>query len=152
MQFNYLSSEYDRSVTLAGGKLARALVRTRSLEPYVVEEHRPGPACRSDDEFLEYVRSFGVSGYHPMGTCRMGSDAGGVVDERLRVRGIDGLRVVDASVMPLLVSAQTNASTIMLAEKAADLIREDAAKDLPNSVQSTLSAATRARQASLHST
>jgi choline dehydrogenase-like flavoprotein len=136
MQFNYLSSEYDQSVTLAGGKLARALVRTRSLEPYVVEEHRPGPDCRSDDEFLEYVRSFGVSGYHPMGTCRMGSDAGGVVDERLRVRGIDGLRVVDASVMPLLVSAQTNASTIMLAEKAADLIREDAAKDLSNSVQS----------------
>jgi choline dehydrogenase len=82
----------------------------------------------------------------------MGSDAGGVVDERLRVRGIDGLRVFDASVIPLLVSAQTNASTIMLAEKAADLIREDTAKDLSNSVQSAQTAATRAREASLHST
>jgi choline dehydrogenase len=127
MQFNYLSSEYDRSATLAGGKLTRSLVRTPSLAPYVVEEHRPGASCRSDDEFLDYVRQFGVSGYHPMGTCRMGSDRDGVVDARLRVRGIDGLRVVDASVMPLLVSAQTNASTIMLAEKAADMIREDAA-------------------------
>jgi choline dehydrogenase len=131
IQFNYLSSEYDRLLTLAGGKLTRALVNTRSLAPYVVEEHRPGANCRSQDEFLDYVRNFGVSGYHPIGTCRMGSDRDGVVDARLRVRGINGLRVVDASVMPFLVSAQTNASTIMLAEKAADMIMEDASKRAP---------------------
>jgi choline dehydrogenase len=131
MQFNYLSSEYDRSATLAGAKVTRLLVKTRSLAPYVVEEHRPGANCRSDDAFLDYVRKSGVSGYHPMGTCRMGSDSGGVVDARLRVRGVRCLRIVDASVMPLLVSAQTNASTIMLAEKAADMIREDAEKGAP---------------------
>jgi choline dehydrogenase len=124
MQPNYLSTEYDRRVMLAGAKLARRLAATASLSPYVLEEYRPGPAVASDDEILEAIRNHGSSGYHPVGTCRMGRDARAVVDPRLRVRGVDALRVVDASVMPTLVSGNTNAATIMIAEKAADLMRE----------------------------
>jgi choline dehydrogenase len=124
MQPNYLSTEYDRRVMLAGAKLARRLAATASLSPYVLEEYRPGPAVASDDEILEAIRNHGSSGYHPVGTCRMGRDARAVVDPRLRVRGVDALRVVDASVMPMLVSGNTNAATIMIAEKAADLMRE----------------------------
>ena len=124
MQPNYLSTEYDRRVMLAGTKLARRLAATASLSPYVLEEYRPGPAVASDDEILEAIRNHGSSGYHPVGTCRMGRDARAVVDPRLRVRGVDALRVVDASVMPTLVSGNTNAATIMIAEKAADLMRE----------------------------
>jgi choline dehydrogenase len=123
---NYLSTEYDRRVMLAGAKLARRLAAAPSLSPYVLEEYRPGPAVASDEEILEAVRNHGSSGYHPVGTCRMGKDARAVVDPRLRVRGVDALRVVDASVMPTLVSGNTNAATIMIAEKAADLMREDA--------------------------
>jgi choline dehydrogenase len=126
MQPNYLSTDYDRRIMLEGAKLARRLSATPSLAPYVLEEYKPGPGVRSDDELLAAVRSNGSSGYHPVGTCRMGNDAAAVVDPQLRVRGVERLRVVDASVMPLLVSGNTNAATIMIAEKGADLIREDA--------------------------
>ena len=127
IQPNYLSTEYDRRSMLAGAKLARRLAAAPSLSPYVLEEYRPGPAVASDEEILEAIRNSGSSGYHPVGTCRMGKDARAVVDPRLRVHGVHGLRVVDASVMPTLVSGNTNAATIMIAEKAADLMREDAA-------------------------
>jgi choline dehydrogenase len=123
IQPNYLATAYDRRVMLEGAKLARRIVATASLEPYVLEEYRPGPAVATDAQILEAIRSSGSSGYHPVGTCRMGKDERAVVDPHLRVLGVEGLRVVDASVMPLLVSGNTNAATFMIAEKAADLIR-----------------------------
>ena len=125
---NYLSTDYDRRMMLAGARLARKLAATPSLAPYVAEELQPGPAVQSDEELLAAVRQHGSSGYHPCGTCRMGAadDASAVVDPRLRVRGVEGLRVIDASVMPNVVSGNTNAATIMIAEKGADLLRADA--------------------------
>ncbi len=127
MQPNYLSTDYDRRIMVAGARMARSLAATPSLGPYVLEELQPGPAVGTDEQLLEAVREHGSSGYHPVGTCRMGTDAGAVVDPRLRVHGIAGLRVIDASVMPTLVSGNTNAAVIMIAEKGADLVLEDAA-------------------------
>lgn len=126
MQFNYLSTDHDRAHMLAGMKLSRKVAATRAFAPYVESEYKPGAAVQSDDEILSYVRAAGTTGFHACGSCRMGEDAGAVVDSRLRVRGLQGLRVADASVMPTLVSGNTNAATIMIAEKAADLIRDDA--------------------------
>jgi choline dehydrogenase len=98
------------------------------MAPWLAAEHLPGPDCRSDDELLDFVRRTGGTIFHPTSTCAMGpeSDPLAVVDERLRVRGTEGLRVVDASVMPAVVSANTNAAVVMIAEKASDMIREDA--------------------------
>jgi choline dehydrogenase len=124
IQPNYLAAAYDRRMMVEGAKLARRIAATPALAPYVMEEYRPGAAVAGDAQILEAVRNSGSSGYHPVGTCRMGNDAGAVVDPQLRVRGVEGLRVVDASVMPLLVSGNTNAATLMIAEKGADLIRQ----------------------------
>jgi len=110
---------------IEGTKLTRRLMATRAFAPYVLEEYKPGPAVRTDDEILECLRNHATTGFHPVGTCRMGRDAGAVVDPRLRVHGVQGLRVVDASVMPTLVSGNTNAATIMIAEKGADMILDD---------------------------
>lgn len=125
--YNYLATNYDRAIMVAGARLIRGMAATQSLAPYVLEEHRPGPAIKTDADFLVAVREAGTTGFHPVGTCRMGRDADCVVDPRLRVHGITGLRVADASVMPTLVSGNTNAATIMIGEKAADMIRQDAA-------------------------
>jgi len=123
---NYLATATDQATLVDGMKMARRLAATRALSRFIVEELDPGPAVRSDAELLEHARNTATTIYHPVGTCKMGVDALAVVDPRLRVRGIAGLRVVDASVMPVIVSGNTNAPTIMIAEKAADLILADA--------------------------
>lgn len=124
IQPNYLADETDRQVLLAGMKLARRLLQTEPLLPYFDGELYPGPDVQTDDELLAAARERGTTTFHLMGTCRMGpdSDASAVVDEGLRVRGIDKLRVVDASIMPTMPSANLNASTMMIAERASDLI------------------------------
>ena len=126
MQPRYLSTELDRRTAVAGIKLARALVATPAVRPYVAEEVKPGPAIGSDAELLEFARETGATIFHPSGTCRMGSDPGAVVDPQLRVKGAEALRVVDASIMPTLVSGNTNAGVVMIAEKASDMILEEA--------------------------
>jgi len=125
---NYLTADGDRRCAVAGLKLARALAATAALKPYVAAEYRPGPEARSDEDLLAFARSYGATIFHPAGTCKMGRDPMAVVDERLRVHGIGGLRVADCSVMPNLVSGNTNAAAVMIAEKASDLILEDAAR------------------------
>ena len=110
-------------------KLARRLLQTKPLEHFVEREEFPGPDVRSDDELLAAAKERGTSTFHLAGTCRMGpaTDPVAVVDDQLRVRGIEGLRVVDASIMPTMLSANLNAATIMIGEKGADLIRGRAA-------------------------
>ncbi|MEO8346558.1 MAG: choline dehydrogenase [Betaproteobacteria bacterium] len=122
MQPNYLTTERDRQCAVAGVKFARRLAATTALRPYVQEEFRPGSAAVSDDDLLEFARNFGATIFHPSGTCKMGSDALAVVDDNLRVHGIAGLRVVDCSIMPTLVSGNTNAPVVMIAEKASAMI------------------------------
>ena len=125
MQPNYLSAEIDRRTAVAGIKVARALAAAPAMRAYVLEEYKPGPAVRTDAELLEFARNNGATIFHPVGTCKMGSDPLAVVDERLRVRGVHGLRVVDCSIMPTLTSGNTNLPVIMIAEKAAAMIVED---------------------------
>ena len=124
MRPNYLAAELDRRCAVAGIRLARSLAGTNSMQPYVAEEYRPGPAANSDDELLEFARNFGATIFHPSGTCKMGSDPMAVVDDQLRVRGMENLRVVDCSILPALVSGNTHAPVVMIAEKASDMILE----------------------------
>ena len=123
IQYNYLQEEEDRAVMRAALRLTREIHRQPAFDPYRGPELDPGAQCRSDDEIDTYVRGAAMTVYHLTSTCRMGSDARAVVDAECRVHGIEGLRVVDASVMPQITSANTNAATIMIAEKAADLVR-----------------------------
>jgi choline dehydrogenase len=122
MQPNYLSTELDRRCAIAGIRLARRLASTNALQPYVAEEYRPGSAAKTDEDLLEFARNYGATIFHPCGTCKMGSDAMAVVDAQLKVHGVEHLRVVDCSIMPTLVSGNTHAPVVMIAEKAADLI------------------------------
>ena len=119
---NYLNDPLDQEVAVASLKWARAIAGQHALAPYVDHELMPGPDMNSDALLLQYARLAGTTIYHPVGTCQMGHGPMAVVDPQLRVRGVENLRVVDASVMPRLVSGNTNAPTIMIAEKAADLI------------------------------
>lgn len=125
IQPNYLSTETDRRYAVESLKFARQLAATRALGPYLTEEYRPGDAVASDEELLDFARRHGQTIFHPSGTCKMGSDPMAVVDARLRVRGIGGLRVVDCSIMPTLVSGNTHAPVVMIAEKAAEMILAD---------------------------
>lgn len=122
---NYWADPYDREMSIKGLKLAQEIMRQDALKPYVLREVLPGPQVQTDDDYIAYAVANAKTDHHPAGTCRMGSDAGAVVDTRLRLNGIAGLRVVDASIMPRLISSNTNAPTIMIAEKAADMIRAD---------------------------
>jgi choline dehydrogenase len=119
---NWLAAEEDQRLSLRAMRMARELVATPSLAALVESERWPGAECQSDDELIDYARRYGNTGYHPVGTCRMGIDEDAVLDPQLRVKGVTGLRVVDASVMPRLVSGNTNAASIMIGEKGADLI------------------------------
>lgn len=124
---NYLSHPHDCAVALAGVKLVRRVNSTPAMSPYVQEEYSPGSAAQSDAELMEWIRAKGATTiFHPAGTCKMGTDAQAVVDPRLRVRGIDGLRVADCSIMPVIVSGNTNAACTMIGEKAAEMILQDA--------------------------
>ncbi|MER9562571.1 MULTISPECIES: GMC family oxidoreductase N-terminal domain-containing protein [unclassified Mesorhizobium] len=119
---NYWSDPYDRDMSIKGLRLAREIMRQKALQPYVLREVLPGPALQSDDELVDYACRSSKTDHHPVGTCRMGHDAMAVVTPDLRLRGIEGLRVCDASVMPRIPSSNTNAPTIMVGEKGADLI------------------------------
>ena len=123
---NYLATQKDRETIVAGVAAMRRIFRAPAMARHVAEEIEPGPLCDDEDELLDFIRRRGSTTYHPVGTCRMGQDQKAVVDERLRVRGFAGLRVVDASIMPAVVSGNTNAATIMIGEKGADMIIEDA--------------------------
>ena len=122
---NYLAKQSDRDILLQGMHLLRRISRQPAFGQYIVREIAPGPDAQNDEQLMEFARAKGTTIFHPCGTCKMGSDPMAVVDDRLRLHGIEGLRVVDASIMPTLISGNTNAPTIMIGEKAADMIVED---------------------------
>lgn len=122
---NYLSTETDRMVAADSIRLTRAIVAQEPLAPYRPEEFKPGPDYRSQEELVRAAGDIGTTIFHPVGTCRMGADADAVVDPKLKVRGIERLRIADASIMPTITSGNTNSPTLMIAEKAAELIEAD---------------------------
>jgi choline dehydrogenase len=122
---NYLASEIDQRVAVATLRIARRLTESSALRPYIVERWHPHPSVQSDSELLDFARQTGETTYHPVGTCRMGGDADSVVDPRLRVRGVEGLYVADASIMPTVISGNTHVPSVMIGEKASDIVVED---------------------------
>jgi choline dehydrogenase len=125
---NYLATETDQRTIVAGLKLCRRILATPQMQGFVESEFQPGSAVEGDEELLDYARRRGGTVYHPTSTCKMGNDPMAVVDPQLRVYGVEGLRVADASVMPTVVSGNTNAAAIMIGEKAADMVRQPAAR------------------------
>ncbi|OZA62154.1 MAG: choline dehydrogenase, partial [Sphingomonadales bacterium 39-62-4] len=123
---NFLAVQEDCDSLVGGMKIARAIIAQKAMDPYRAYEMNPGPDVQSDAQWLDFARTTGQTIYHPIGTCAMGAGPAAVVDPRLKVHGLDGLRVVDASIMPTIVSANTQAAVMMIAEKAADLIKADA--------------------------
>jgi choline dehydrogenase len=123
---NYFSVESDIRRHIAGLRLLRQIINTPPLCTRVIEEIKPGSACTSDEQLFDYLKRYGGTGWHPVGTCKMGSDSDAVVDARLRVHGLQRLRVIDASIMPVIPTGNTNAPCIMIGEKGAYMIREDA--------------------------
>jgi choline dehydrogenase len=131
IQPRYLSARADCDCVVDGLKLLRRVMNQPVMRKYVAEERAPGEACSSDADLLAFARETGTTVYHPTSTCRMGSDPAAVVDERLRVRGLERLRVIDASIMPTVVSGNTNAAAVMIGEKGADMVLEDADASAP---------------------
>jgi choline dehydrogenase len=122
---SYLSTDEDVQVAVAGLKFTRRIMAAKALARFAPEEWLPSPLLTNDAELARAARDLGTTIFHPVGTCRMGVDSQAVVDDRLRVRGIAGLRVIDASVMPRITSGNTNAPTVMIAEQGADFIRRN---------------------------
>ena len=120
---NFLSDPYDLKTSAEGVRISREIFRQPSLQKYVRAMHLPGDDVETAEDFQAYARQFGRTSYHPCGTCKIGVDEMSVVSPDLRVRGLDGIRICDSSVMPSLIGSNTNAPTIMIAEKAADLVR-----------------------------
>jgi choline dehydrogenase len=123
IQAHYLATAADMQVLVDGVKFLRSLADTKAFAPFVGREIWPGPQAQSEEDMREFIRTRAETAYHPVGTCKMGVDAMAVVDPQLRVRGTQGLRVVDASIMPLIVTGNTNAPTIMIGEMGADMIK-----------------------------
>src|SRR4029077_1792898 len=126
IRFNFLASDYDFQPLIYDTRLTTRIAAQPALKPYVVEEVIPGDSCQSDEQLIEEIRGRGVSNLHPVGTCRMGREIDAVVDPRLRVHGLARLRVADASIMPQVPGGNTNAPSIMIGEKCAAMILEDA--------------------------
>jgi choline dehydrogenase len=126
IQPRYLSVANDRDVLARGMKLLRRVMSQSAIRRYIAEERAPGPQCTTEEDLVAFARATGTTVFHPTSTCRMGSDLTAVVDERLKVRGFERLRVVDGSIMPTVVSGNTNAAVVMIAEKGADMIMADA--------------------------
>ena len=127
IRFNYFESERDRKASLVSLRAIRKIMAMPAIAPYVAEEMSPGPKCENDAELLDFCRRNGTTNHHSVGTCKMGIDDQAVVDARLRVRGVGRLRVVDASIMPAIVGGNPNATIVMIAEKGAAMMLEDAA-------------------------
>ena len=125
IRLNYLSTEEDRRVAVDSIRFTRRIMRAKALEKFQPEEFKPGPGIETDDQLRQAAGDLGTTIFHPVGTCKMGHDALAVVDDRLRVHGVRGLRVIDASVMPRITSGNTNAPTTMIAEKGAQMLIED---------------------------
>ena len=119
IRFNFLSAEIDRRTTVDSVRMTRRLIEASALDGIRGVEFKPGKSVQTDDEILDWVRRTAETAYHPVGTCKMGQDPNAVVDEKLRVRGVEGLRVADASIMPTMVSGNTNAACIMIGARAA---------------------------------
>ena len=125
IRLNYLSTQEDQVVAARSMRITRNIMSAAALSRYTPEEWRPGPAAQTDAQLVEAAGDLGTTIFHPVGTCRMGHDSHAVVDDRLRVHGIEGLRVIDASVMPRITSGNTNAPTYMIAERGAELLLSD---------------------------
>ncbi len=123
---NYLSASEDQDIAVAGLRFTRRIMAAKALRRFEPEEWKPGPDVESDDALRKIAGDLGTTIFHPVGTCKMGHDALAVVDDRLAVHGVEGLRVIDASVMPRITSGNTNAPTVMIAEKGAEFVLEDA--------------------------
>ena len=121
---NYLSTEFDRKQMLAGARMLREFAAMPSFQTLIAEELRPGGGPLDDDEMWQFIEANAWTVFHPCCICKMGQDPMAVVDEKLRVRGVEGLRVADASIMPTLISGNTNAPSIMIGEKAAHMVLE----------------------------
>src|SRR6266480_743479 len=126
IHFNFLASDYDYQALIYGTRLSRKIAAQPALKPFIMEEVIPGPAVQTDDDIIEEIRVRGVSNLHPVGTCRMGRETDAVVDPRLKVYGVEGLRVADASIMPQVPGGNTNAPSIMIGEKCAAMVLQDA--------------------------
>jgi len=122
IRFNFLSAPVDAELTLKAVRIARSVMTAPAMAPFKLTEQAPGPARQSDEDLIAWVKATAETTYHPVGTCKMGIDPMAVVDPRLRVHGLHGLRVADASIMPTLTSGNTNAPSIMIGERASDLV------------------------------
>jgi choline dehydrogenase len=131
IQPRYLSARADCDTVIAGLNGLRRIMGEPAIRRYIAEERAPGEHCVSDADLLAFARDTGTTVYHPTSTCRMGPDPMAVVDERLRLRGFERLRVIDASIMPTVVSGNTNAAAVMIGEKGADMVLQDAAAPAP---------------------